>query len=332
MTDTIRWGVISTANIGRKRVIPAIQQSRNGTVAAVASRSLESAQAFADELDIPTAYGSYEDLLADPDIDAIYNPLPNHLHAGWSIKAAEAGKPTLCEKPLAVHADEAQGIVDAFKERGIPFAEAFMYRFHPRTERVKQLVDEGALGEVRLIRAAFSFQIGSEDNVRLYGPEQGGGSLMDVGCYCINLMRHVTSEEPERVTAAAVFGEKSGVDEWLVGTLAFPSGALGVLDCGFRSPQRHTYEIRGSEGTLIADEAFGTPPDASTSIQLWQGETYQEVSFGPANHYVLMAEDFADAILESRPPRFDAQDAVENMRVIDRMLADARSAQPGGQS
>jgi len=325
MTDTIRWGVISTANIGRKRVIPAIQQSRNGTVAAVASRSLESAQAFAAEMDIPTAYGSYDDLLADPNIDAIYNPLPNHLHAEWSIKAAEAGKPTLCEKPLAVTADEAQGIVDAFKERGILFAEAFMYRFHPRTERVKQLVDEGALGDVRLIRAAFSFQIGDEDNVRLYGPEQGGGSLMDVGCYCINLMRHVTGEEPERVSASAVFGDTQ-VDEWLVGTLAFPSGALGVLDCGFRSLDRHTYEIRGSEGTLIVDEAFGTPPDASTTIKLWQGEAYQEISFGPANHYVLMAEDFADAILEGRPPRFDAQDAVENMRVIDRMLADARSA------
>jgi len=330
MADKIRWGILSTANIGRKRVIPAIQQSRNGVVAAVASRTLDAAQAFAADLDIPTAYGSYEELLADPDIDAIYNPLPNHLHAEWSIKAAEAGKPTLCEKPLALNAAQAQNIVNAFKQRNLTFAEAFMYRYHPRTQRVKELVDEGALGDLRLIRAAFTFQIDDDgEDVRLFSAELGGGSLMDVGCYCINLMRLLTGEEPDRVTASAVYGKESGVDEWLVGTLTFPSGVLGVLDCGFRSLERHTYEVRGSAGHLIADEAFGTPVGQSMSIRFWQGDTYQEMSFAPANHYTIMAEDFADAVFEGRPPLFDPQDAVDNMRVIDRLLADARAHRGG---
>ena len=308
-----------------RSVIPAIQQSYNGLVMAVASRDLETAQAFAADLDIPNAYGSYEELLADPNIDAIYNPLPNHLHAEWSIKAAEAGKPTLCEKPLALNAAQAQNMVNSFKERGLTFAEAFMYRYHPRTRRVKELVDEGALGDLRLIRAAFTFQIGGDDDVRLFPADMGGGSLMDVGCYCVNLMRLLAGQEPERVTASAVYGTKSGVDEVLVGTLSFPSGVLGVLDCGFRSLERHTYEVRGSAGHLIVDDAFGTPPDRPTDIRFWQGDAYQEISFAPTNHYTVMVEDFADAILEGRPPLFDPQDAVDNMRVIDRMLADARA-------
>jgi xylose dehydrogenase (NAD/NADP) len=323
MADKIRWGVISTANIGKWRVIPAIQASRNGEVRAVASRTLEKATAFAEELSIPKAYGSYEELIADPDIDAIYNPLPNHLHAEWSIRCAEAGKPTLCEKPLAVDATQAQTLVDAFDPRGVLFAEAFMYRFHPRTQRVRQMVAGGAVGEVRLMRASFSFRVRSEDNIRLR-KDMAGGALMDVGCYCVNVMRFMTGEEPGRVSAIARFGPVTGVDEWLVGALSFPSGALGHFDCGLRAHRAEGYEIRGTEGSIVVEKSFVVERDAESTIQYWHGDEYEEITIPPVDQYQLMVEDFADALKEGRAPAFPPQDAVRNMAVIDRLLASAR--------
>ncbi|MBL8153885.1 MAG: Gfo/Idh/MocA family oxidoreductase [Anaerolineae bacterium] len=174
MTDKIRWGILSTANIGRRRVIPAFKLARNGVVAAVASRSLERAQAFAADLDIPTAYGSYEELLNDPNINAIYNPLPNSEHALWSIRCAEAGKPVLCEKPLASDAAEAQHMVDAFASRGVLLAEGFMYRFHPQAVKIKEMVENGALGTFNTINATFTFPIRTEDDIRMQTGLAGG--------------------------------------------------------------------------------------------------------------------------------------------------------------
>ncbi len=327
MIRKIRWGVISTASIGRRRVIPAIQASRNGEVAAIASRDLEKAKAAAAELNIPKAYGSYEELIAAPDIDAIYNPLPNDQHAEWSIRCAEAGKPVLCEKPLAVDATQAQHMVDFFAARGVPLAEAFMYRFHPQTQRVKQIVSSGGIGQVHIIQATFSFPIASETNIRL-SKAMAGGALMDVGCYCVNVMRHMTGEEPDRVSALASWGPQSGVDERLVGLLGFPSGVMGHLDCSLRSHFTNIYEIRGSRGRLLVEKAF-TPhapdPAAGTTVRYWHDDSYEEIPFGPSTQYTLMAEDFADALLEKRPPRFPIQDAVNNMRVIDRLLTAARA-------
>lgn len=325
MTKKIRWGILSTANIGRKRVIPAIQQSSNGEVYAVASRTESSARDFADSLDIPVAYGSYEELLADDNVDAIYNPLPNSMHAEWSIKAAEAGKPTLCEKPLASDADEAQSMVNAFAERGVLFAEAFMYRFHPQTATVKRMVDEGAVGDLHVINAAFSFSISDEGNIRL-SKELAGGSLMDVGCYCVNVIRHMTGEEPDDVHAYADIGDDTGVDERLTGVLKFPSGVLAHFDSSLRTQHRHTYEIRGSKGRIVVDEGFTMPADRDTVIHYWQNtgparDVYHKITIPAANSYTLMAEDFAYALLDNRAPRFAPQDGVENMRVIDRLLA-----------
>lgn len=188
MTDSIRWGILSTANIGIKKVIPAIQKAGNGVVTAIASRNKDRASEVATELDIETAYGSYEDLLADDNIDAIYIPLPNQMHAEWAIKCAQAGKATLCEKPLAVNADEAQTMVDAFKSRDILFAEAFMYRFHPQNQRAQYMVQEGAIGQPQIMTAKFTFPLSNPDNIRL-SKALAGGALMDVGCYCINSMR-----------------------------------------------------------------------------------------------------------------------------------------------
>jgi predicted dehydrogenase len=324
MADQIRWGILSTANIGAKRVIPAIQQSSNGVVAAVASRDLARAQAFADELDIPQAYGSYEELIAADDIDAIYNPLPNSLHAEWSIRCAEAGKPTLCEKPLASDANEAQRMVDAFAGRNVLFAEAFMYRFHPQTQRVKQMVADGAVGTMQVIDAAFSFRVGNEDNVRLSGP-LAGGALRDVGCYCVNTMRFMTGDEPESVAADAQFGRVSGVDETLAGTLRFPSGVIGHFDCSLRTFREHRYEIRGTTGRILVEEAFVLTDEKPSTIKWWHEDAYEEIEIAPANHYTLMVEDFADALLNNRPPKFAPQDAVSNMYVIDRLLAVARN-------
>ncbi len=324
MTSKIRWGVLSTAGIGKRRVIPAMKLTNNGEVTAVASRDLARAQAFAAELGIPKAYGSYEELIADPDIDAIYNPLPNSQHAKWSILCAEAGKPVLCEKPLASFATEAQKMVDAFTSRGVLFAEGFMYRFHPQALKVKELVDSGAIGTFNTISATFCFKIADESNIRL-SKELSGGSLMDVGCYCINVMRFMTGEEPVAAKAIADFGARTGVDERLVGLLQFPSGVMGHFDCGLRQQWTHTYELRGTEGRIQVESGFTVQPNETPIIRLWRGNQYEEITMPAVNHYTLMAEDFADALLNKRPPRFSGQDGVANMKVIDMLLQDARA-------
>lgn len=323
MLDKIRWGIISTASIGRRRVTPAIQAASNSEVIAVASRSLESAQEYATELNIPKAYASYEELLADPDIDAIYNPLPNHLHAEWSIKCAEAGKATLCEKPFASDAPEAQTIVDAFAEKNILLAEAFMYRFHPQHQKVKELIAEGQIGDIVVINSAFTFPISDEANIRLQKSMAGGG-LMDVGCYCVNLMRFITGEEPERVTASAIIGKSSGVDELLAGTLQFPSGVIGHFDSGLRAQFENCYQIKGTAGKIIVNKSFTPQPHDEQLIQLVQGDDVQEFRIPAVNQYTLMAEDFADALINNRAPRFMPQDAVQNMEVLDALYAQVR--------
>lgn len=324
MTAKIRWGIISTANIGRKRVAPAIQQSSNGVVAAVCSRDLDKARAYADELGIPKAYGSYEELIADPEIDAIYNPLPNSEHAVWSIRCAEAGKPTLCEKPLARDAAEAKTMVDAFAERGVPFTEGFMYRFHPQTQKVKQIVDSGGVGDLQVMQAAFTFPLWDETNIRLSKP-LAGGSLMDVGCYCINIMRFISGEEPVTGKAVQQIGASSGVDEKFSGVLVFPSGMFGHFDSSVRTHKAHTYEIRGTKGRIYVGESFVPEANAETVIQYWEGDTYHEYRVAPANQYTLMVEDFADALLNDRAPRFGPYDGVANMQVIDMLKASAKS-------
>ena len=320
MADTVRWGIISTANIGRGRVIPAINQSSYNEVVAVGSRDLAKARAFADDLNIPRAYGSYEELIADPDVDVIYNPLPNSMHAEWSIKCAEAGKPTLCEKPFASDAPEAQTMTDAFTQRNVLFAEGFMYRFHPQTQKVKSLVDSGAIGKVNVVNATFNFAIGDDNNIRLSKPLVGG-ALMDVGCYCINVMRLMTGEEPQQAKAFARIGAQSQVDETLTGILDFPGGAVGHFDCSVRTSGAHTYEIRGTEGRIRVAEGFVMDPNREMVIELWQGRDYSRITIPPANSYTIMAEDFADALLNNRPPTYAPQDGVDNMKVIDMLMA-----------
>ena len=320
MADKIHWGILSTAKIGRQKVTPAIIDSSNGEVVAVASRNLEKAREYADELDIPEAFGSYEELFDKSKVDAIYNPLPNSEHAKWSIYSAEAGIPMLCEKPLASDGDEAQSMVDAFAKHDVLFAEAFMYRFHPQSQHVKQLIEDGSIGELRMVKASFSFKISDESNIRLSKP-LAGGSVMDVGCYCINVMRFMTGEDPTDAKAFATIGGTTGVDETMAGILQFSSGAFGHFDSSLRVGHSHTYDLRGTEGRIEVPEGFTMPADKSTIIRLWQGGQYQEITIPPANSYTLMAEDFAQALIDSRPPRYAPQDGVNNMRVIDKLYA-----------
>lgn len=322
MTDTIRWGILSTASIGIKRVIPAIQKASNGIAHAITSRNYERASEVAEQFDIPVVYGNYEDLLADDTVDAIYIPLPNSMHMEWAIKCAQAGKPTLCEKPLASNATEAQQMVDAFAEADILLAEAFMYRFHPQNQRAQYMVGEGAIGEPYLMNASFCFRLTDEENIRL-SRDLAGGAIMDVGCYCVNSMRFITGEEPTKAAAFARIGKTNGVDEDITGILEFPSGFRGHFDASLRTFRVHTYEVRGTRGRLLLPGSYVPAPDEATTIHYWHDDTYEVIEIDPVDHYQLMVEDFADALLHSRPPRFAPQDAIHNMRVIDTLSASA---------
>src|SRR2546428_6081014 len=227
MADRLRWGTTSTARIGIRRVIPALRRSRTGTAVAIASRDLARAREIAAKFQIPRAHGSYEALLADPDVDAVYNPLPNTLHPEWTIRAARAGKHVLCEKPLAIDARQAQTMVDAGRAAGVLLQEAFMYRFHPQITELRRLVASGAVGVPWLARSAFTFSVGSDDDIRL-NPALGGGGLLDVGCYCVSISRLLMGE-PKAVTASGAF--EHGVDVRLAGLLSFAAGA-GRFDYG----------------------------------------------------------------------------------------------------
>ncbi len=319
----IRWGILGTANIARKQLIPAIQASHNGEVAAVGSRNLATAQAYAKALGIPHAYGSYEALLADPEIDAIYNPLPNDGHVPWSIKALRAHKHVLVEKPIAMDAAEAQTVIEVAHETGMWLAEAFMYRFHPQHAKVHALLASGALGKVSTINAGFSYVLPPSDteNVRLK-PELGGGGLWDVGCYCVSSIRMFAGQEPDAVSGFATIGS-SGVDENFVGTLHFPNGLLAHFECGIRVKGEQQYTIFGDKGRIHVDEAF-RPDDRPQTIRVVYGNRVETFPIPVINQYTLLVEDFADAILNKRPPQFTPEDGVQNMRVLDALALSAR--------
>lgn len=323
-TKKLRWGVISTANIGRAAVNPAIQASNNGELVAVASREEERARAFAEKWNIPTHCGSYEALLDDEAIDAVYIPLPNSFHREWTIKAAEKGKHILCEKPLALNAAECHEMQAAADAYGVKLMEAFMYRFHPQTETVIDMVRSGVVGELRMIHSAFTFRLNPPDNIR-WKPEMGGGALMDVGCYCVNVSRTMVGLEPVEVQAFAHWGS-SGVDDQLVGTLRFDNGVLAQFDCALTMERRETYEVAGTDAYLSIPAAF-LPGTADTIIHEQRGrkERLQHTIPG-VDEYQLMVEHFADCVLNDRPVRYTAAEATLNMRVIEALYRSARNA------
>lgn len=325
MSDRIlRWGIIGCAGIAKGAVIPAIQQSTSGTVLAIASRSLEKAKATAEQLGIPRAYGSYEELVADDNIDAVYIPLPNHLHREWAIRAAEAGKHILCEKPLALTASEAEEMVAAAERSGVLLAEAFMYRHHPRYERIAEIVRSGEIGELRGLHGTFTFNnAGDKSNFR-YVAAWGGGSVYDIGCYPISAARLIMGKEPEAVTARALFSPEHGdVDMMASGLIEFEGDVSLTFDCGMWADFRNTFEILGTTGRIEIPSAFVASPGTDGFIVVSGGQRREEAVSVP-NQYVLQVDDFANAVFEGTPLRFAPRDAVSNMKVIDACLASAR--------
>ncbi|MDX1403384.1 MAG: Gfo/Idh/MocA family oxidoreductase [Woeseiaceae bacterium] len=319
----LRWGVISTANIGRWAVNPAIQASGNGDLLAVASRDAKTAREFARQWNIPGAYGSYAELLDDEDIDAVYIPLPNSMHCEWTIKAAEAGKHVLCEKPLALTGDECHEMQNAARKNGVKLMEAFMYRFHPRIRRVLEMLRQGVVGDLKMIHAAFTFRLSSSNNIR-WQPEFGGGALMDVGCYCINVSRTMVGAEPEEVQAFASWAS-TGVDEMMTGSLRFPGDILASFECGLNTKRRESCEIGGTEACLRIPDAFLPGTDDVVIEELRDGEEPVIHSIPGVDEYQCMVEHFADCVLHDRQPRYPADEAARNMRVIEALYESVRN-------
>jgi len=324
-SNKLRWGILGCANIAMYAVIPGIRQSETGVVAAIASRSLEKSQQHAQKHVIPQAYGSYEELIADPEIDAIYIPLPNHLHKEWTIKAAQAGKHVLCEKPFSLDAAEAAEMVAAAEQAGVQLAEAFMYRHHPRYARIKEIIRSGEIGDIRGIHSAFTFN-GAADkgNVR-FERSMGGGSLYDVGVYPISAARMLLEQEPVAVTAHALFSPEHDHVDMMVSAMLEFDGSIGMtMDCGMWAAFRNTLEVLGTLGRIEVPSAFIATDEASSSFTVVTESGRREENPPYVNQYALQADDLAYAAWGRKQPHFSAQDAVLNMKVVDACLRSAR--------
>ncbi len=321
-TQPLRWGVLSTANIGRKAVIPALQASPTNTVVAVASRAADAAEALAAEAGAARAHASYADLLDDDDVQAVYIPLPNALHADWTVRAAEAGKHVLCEKPLAASAAAAVRMHAAADAAGVHLMEAFMYRHHPRTRHLLDLVHGGALGEIRWIRASFSFAVRDPANVRL-SAELAGGALMDVGCYGVDVSRALAGREPTEAQAHATWAP-SGVDESLVGSLRFEGGLVAQIACSLAAHRTETVEVVGSEGRATVARAFLPGVEACEIVLHRDGRAAEPIPFEGVDQYRLMVESFERSVRNGETPAL-GQDGARNLRAIEGLLASARA-------
>ena len=324
MTDKIlNWGLLSTANINRA-LIPPLQVSKRNHLLAVGSRSQETAEKYAKHWNIERAHGSYEALLADPDIDVIYNSLPNHLHAEWTIKAVEAGKHVLCEKPIALTVEEVDAMQAAARKHGRVVAEAFMYRHHPQTLKVLELVKNGSLGALKLIRASFGFFLDRPEDIRIQ-PEMGGGSIWDVGCYPISYARIVAGETPREVFGWQVAGQ-TGVDLTFVGQLKFSNDLLAQVDCSFDIPQYWGAEILGSEASLRIPSPF--KPNVNEELFLTRNGQTETIIVPGQELYIGEVEDMADAILLGKDPLVSLDDSRVNTAVILALLESARMGKP----
>jgi D-xylose 1-dehydrogenase (NADP+, D-xylono-1,5-lactone-forming) len=321
MSGTVSWGFLSTANINDKLLAGAAESDR-ADVIAVASRDAARAEAYARERGIERAYGSYEELLADPDVEAVYISLPNSLHVEWSIRALEAGKHVLCEKPLSRRAADVERAFDVAEESGRLLMEAFMYRHNPQTARLKELADGGAIGRLRLVRAAFSFSLTDGENVRLNSSLDGGG-LMDVGCYCVSGTR-LLGGEPERVYGEQVLGE-SGVDELFTGTMRLPGDVLAQFDAGLVLPVRDELEAIGEEGSLFLDDPWHCKRPV---IEHRTDGSVEEIAVEPADSYRLQLENMSDAIRGEAEPLLGREDAMGQAHAIEALYRSATEGRP----
>jgi predicted dehydrogenase len=327
--EPVKWGVISTARIGVEKVIPAMQKSRHCKIVAIASRDAAAARRTADKLGIPKSYGSYEALLADPEIEAIYNPLPNHLHVPWSVKAAEAGKHVLCEKPLALDAAEAATLVAARDRTGKLITEAFMVRSHPQWLRVRELVRQGRIGKLRAIQGLFSYMNTDPGNVRNQA-DIGGGGVYDIGCYPIVTSRYLFAAEPTRVVSLIERDPVMKVDRLTSAILDFPDGQASFL-CSTQLGPYQRMQICGTGGRIEVEIPFNAPNDQPCRIFIDDGsklgdQSAREETFATCDQYGIQGDLFAEAIRSGKPPEFGLEDAVRNMRVVDAVY---RSGQSG---
>lgn len=324
----VRWGVLGAADIALTKVIPAMQQSAHSPVVAIASRDLKKAQAAAERLGIPRAYGSYEELIEDPDIEAIYNPLPNHLHVPWSIKAAEAGKHVLCEKPLALSVDEIARLIEVRDRTGVHIGEAFMVRTHPQWAAVRELIAEGRIGELRLVVGHFSYFRRDPSDIRSRA-DWGGGALMDIGCYPITLSRWLFGEEPTEVVGALDHDPDMHVDRLTSGLMKFPSGQASFTCAGQLVPYQQV-QVFGTEGRIEVEIPFNAPPDHECRIFIddgskFAGDAAETITLPAVDQYRLQAERFSEAIRGVGVVPVGLEDAIGNMAVIDALFRSTKS-------
>ncbi|MFL5590441.1 MAG: Gfo/Idh/MocA family protein [Ktedonobacteraceae bacterium] len=321
----VRWGVLSTADIGTGKVIPAMQQGTYCEIAAIASRSPEKAQAAAAQLGIPKAYASYEELLADPEIDAIYNPLPNHLHVPWSIKALQAGKHVLCEKPIAQTSAEGQTLVDVARQYPhLRVMEAFMYRFHPQWQRARQLVLEGDIGELRTIQSFFSYYLDDPNDIR-NRDDVGGGGMLDIGCYTVSLARFIFGAEPNHVFGTVEYDPQLKIDRLASAILDFGRGT-STFTCATQLVPYQRVNIFGTTGRVEIEIPFNAPANQPCKIWYQHGDETEEIQVEASNQYTLQGDAFSQAVLNNTDAPTPIEDAVANMKVIEAVFQSAKTA------
>jgi predicted dehydrogenase len=323
----LRFGILGTADIARRKVIAGMRRSKRCEVVAIASRDAVRAQKAATELAIPRAHGSYQALLADPDVDAVYIPLPNNLHRHWTIAAARAGKHVLCEKPLAMTSADAQLMVDACADFGVQLMEAFMYRHHPSWLAVREQLASGRLGQLTAVQSWFSYYNDDPDNIRNIAGA-GGGALYDVGCYSVNLSRMLFGGEPRRVQAALTRDRLMGVDVLTSAILEFDAG-LATFTCSTRAEDDQRVHIYGTRGRISIGIPFNIPPDRPTEVFVTAGgdpplnPATEKLTFATADPYAAEADVFATAVLDGTPLPVAPADGVANLRVIEQIFAAA---------
>jgi predicted dehydrogenase len=330
MSTKLRWGVLSTANIGLKKVLPAMQLGENTTIVAIASRDLAKAKKAAEALNIPTAYGSYEELLADPNVDAIYNPLPNQFHVPWTIKAAEAGKHVLCEKPISLTVAEAKTLLEVRAKTGVKICEAFMIRSFTQWLRLRELLDEGRIGELRSITGVFSYFNVNTANIRNH-VECGGGGVYDIGCYLIHASRHAFRQEPTRVVATLDRDPEMKIDRLASGILEFARGH-SIFTCSTQLIPYQRIHFLGTRGRIELEIPFNAPPDRPTHLFIdstgdLSGNGIITETFPAGDQYTMQGEAFAKAVRENTDVPVSLEDSIGNMAVIEAVFNSARSGQ-----
>jgi predicted dehydrogenase len=324
----LRWGILGTSNFARNKMIPALQRCEHAEVSAIASRTPAKAEAVAAQFGISKTYGTYEALIADKEIDVVYNPLPNHLHVPWSIRALEAGKHVLCEKPLALSAAEAQQLVEVSisnRHRQLKIMEAFMYRMHPQWLHARQILRDGGIGDLRTIHSLFSYFNADAGNIRNH-PEFGGGGLMDIGCYNVSLSRFLFDSEPHRVLGIVDYDPQFKTDRLASGILDFGQGTA-TFTCSTQLVLYQRVNVLGTTGRIEIEIPFNAPPDKPCRLWHQRGNELEEVLFDPCNQYTIQADLFSLSVLNDTPVPTPLTDAVKNMKVLEAVLESGKRSE-----